>query len=113
MATASSPTSGNAYPTAEPTSWSADHIPFDEMMGIGHTEQLNSLFDTPYLVGEWKMPSPTVLLLGDGHYWIALDYRRCGRQGAPAVTWFETELGTELVLASDFRSFVEGLTANE
>jgi hypothetical protein len=103
----------NAYPTAEPTSWSADHVPFDEMMGIGRTEQLNSLFDTPYLVGEWELPSPVVLLSGDGHYWIALDYRRCGRRGAPAVTWFDTELGTELVLASDFRSFVEGLTASE
>lgn len=28
----------NAFPTAEPTSWSADHVPFDELMGIGRTE---------------------------------------------------------------------------
>jgi hypothetical protein len=103
----------NAFPTAEPTSWSSDHVPFDELMGIGRTENLTSLLDTPYLVGEWEMPSPLVLLSGDGHYWIALDYRECGRQGTPAVTWFDTELGTELALACDFRSFVEGLTASD
>jgi hypothetical protein len=103
----------NAFPTAEPTSWSPDHVPFDEVMGIGRTENLNSLFDTPYLIGEWEMPSPLVLLSGDGHYWVALDYRGSGRQGPPAVTWFDTELGTELALATDFRSFVEGLTASD
>lgn len=59
------------------------------------------------------MPAPLVLLSGDGHYRIALDYRGCGRQGPPAVTWFDTELGTELALASDFRSFVAGLTASD
>jgi hypothetical protein len=35
------------------------------------------------------------------------------RLGVPAVTWFDTELRTELALASDFRSFVEGLAASE
>jgi hypothetical protein len=56
----------NAFPTTQPTSWSADHVPFDELMGIGHHEDLVSLLDTPYLVGEWDRPSPVVLLSGDG-----------------------------------------------
>jgi SMI1-KNR4 cell-wall len=25
----------NAFPTAEPTSWSPDHVPFDTLIGIG------------------------------------------------------------------------------
>lgn len=52
-----------------------------------------------------------MLLSGDGHYWIGLDYRTCGNDGEPSVTWFDTDFGTELLLAGDFRSFVEGLTA--
>ncbi|MER5897572.1 SMI1/KNR4 family protein [Streptomyces sp. NPDC001876] len=103
----------DAFPTGRPTSWSEDHVPFDYLMGIGHSDGLISLLDTPYLVEEWGMPAPLVLLSGDGHCWVGLDYRICGRHGDPTVTWFETDLGAELVLAGDFRSFVEGLTDSE
>ncbi|MFI1184761.1 SMI1/KNR4 family protein [Streptomyces californicus] len=99
----------DAFPTHRPTSWSEDHVPFDELMGIGRRAGTSSVLDTPYLAGEWGLPTPLVLLSGDGHCWIALDYRGCGRDGEPSVTWFETDLGTELVLAEDFRSFVEEL----
>jgi hypothetical protein len=101
----------DAFPTSRPTSWSKDHVAFDALMGIGGLEQVTSLLDTPYLVKEWGLPSPIVLLSGDGHCWIGLDYRVCGPEGDPSVTWFDTELDTELTLASDFRTFVEKLTA--
>ncbi|MCU7826268.1 hypothetical protein [Kitasatospora sp. DSM 101779] len=41
---------------------------------------------------------------------VGLDYRGCGRRGEPGVTWFDAEFRTELPLAPDFRTFVEGLT---
>ncbi|MEV4679999.1 SMI1/KNR4 family protein [Streptomyces kurssanovii] len=103
----------DAFPTDVPTSWSEDHVPFDMMMGIGRHDDRLSLSDTPYLVEEWGLPSPIVLLSGDGHCWIALDYRVCGRQGEPSVTWFDADGNSELALAADFRAFVEGLTAAE
>ncbi|MEU3746480.1 MULTISPECIES: SMI1/KNR4 family protein [Streptomyces] len=101
--------SWNAFPTDVPTSWSEDHVPFDDLMGIGRHEDQLSLLDTPYLVEEWGLPSPLVLLSRDGHCWIALDYRACGRDGEPSVTWFDVEEGMELPLAPDFRTFVERL----
>ncbi|WP_328623722.1 SMI1/KNR4 family protein [Streptomyces sp. NBC_00353] len=101
----------NAFPTVKPTSWSADHIPFDHLMGIGDREHAVSLLDSPYLIEEWGLPAPAVLLSGGGHYWIALDYRSSGRHGEPSVTWFDADRNEELALASDFRSFVEGLTS--
>ncbi|CAM5679030.1 SMI1/KNR4 family protein [Streptomyces hirsutus] len=103
--------SRNAFPTSQPTSWSADHVPFDSVMGIGRREGTISLLDSPYLVKEWGLPAAVVLVAGDGPCWIGLDYRACGRHGEPCVTWFEADLDIELVLASDFRSFIEGLTA--
>ena len=96
----------NAFPTAGATSWSDTHVPFDVLMGIGSHD---SILDTPYLIEEWGLPSPLVLLSGDGHCWVALDYRTCGRPGEPSVTWFDIELETEVPLAVDFRSFVEAL----
>lgn len=102
----------NAFPTRVPTSWSADHVPFDALMGIGRREWMTSVLDTPELVEEWGPPSPLVLLSGDGHCWIALDYRVCGPRGEPSLTWFDTDTGTELHLAADFQSFVAGLVAD-
>ncbi|GAA2324968.1 SMI1/KNR4 family protein [Streptomyces kunmingensis] len=100
-----------AFPTGQPTSWSEGHVPFDALMGIGPSGQTPSLLDTPYLVTEWGLPSSIVLLSGDGHYWIGLDYRGCGPDGDPSVTWFDTDLDTDLTLAGVFKTFVEKLTA--
>ncbi|MEU5168126.1 MULTISPECIES: SMI1/KNR4 family protein [Streptomyces] len=101
----------DAFPTTRPTSWSESHVPFDELTGIGEHAGMTSLLDSAYLVEEWGLPSPIVLLSGDGHTWIALDYRSCGPYGEPSVTWFDVERDEELALAPDFRSFVEGLTS--
>ncbi|MFI6642519.1 SMI1/KNR4 family protein [Streptomyces sp. NPDC050504] len=103
--------SWNAFPTVAPTSWSEDHVPLDALMGIGRRDGQLSLLDSAYLVGEWGLPSPLVLLSGDGHWWIALDYRARGEHGEPSVTWFDAENGTELPLAADFRTFVQELVA--
>jgi hypothetical protein len=99
----------NAFPTDRPTSWSEDHIPFTHLLGVGTGGRGRSLLETPYLVTEWELPFPVVLLSGDGHYWIALDYRTRGPLAEPSVTWFDTDSDTELPLAPDFRTFVEGL----
>ncbi|MEW2127932.1 SMI1/KNR4 family protein [Streptomyces sp. NPDC007259] len=101
----------NAFPTDVPTSWSENHVPLDDMMGIGRHDGQPSLLDSGYLIEEWSLPSPLVLLSGDGHCWIALDYRTCGEQGEPSVTWFDVDTDTELPLATDFQTFVERLAA--
>lgn len=96
-----------AFPTREATTWSADHVPFDHVMGIGDRE--GSLLDSPYLVGEWGLPDGVVVVSVNAPCFVALDYRTGGPHGEPSVTWFDAEVGTELGLAPDFRSFVEGL----
>jgi len=100
----------NAFRTGSPTSWSSNHVPLRAMFGIGSTDCFGSLLYSPYLVREWGMPSPVVLLSGEGPFWIALDYRVVST-GEPAVTWFDQDDNEERLLAKDFRSFVEGLTA--
>ncbi|HUQ60174.1 SMI1/KNR4 family protein [Lentzea sp.] len=105
--------SRSAFPTAEATSWAPDHVPFDSLMGIGPEGRALTLLDTPYLVGEWGLPSPVVLLSGDGHTWVALDYRECGPDGEPSVVWLDADHESELLLAPDFRSFLDGLVSDE
>ncbi|MFI6170414.1 SMI1/KNR4 family protein [Nocardia sp. NPDC051052] len=66
-----------------------------------------------YLVREWGLPAPIVLLDGDGHYWVGLDYRECGPAGEPSVAVFDTDRESSVILAADFETFLRGLTAAE
>ncbi|MFF4339120.1 SMI1/KNR4 family protein [Kitasatospora sp. NPDC001540] len=100
----------SAFPTDRPTSWAPDHVPFDLLHGAGRHPQVPfSLLDGPYLAAEWGPPPGLVPISDDGHHWIALDHRRCGPTGEPAVTWYDAEFGTELPLAPDFAAFRRGL----
>lgn len=97
-----------------PNFYAEDHVPFDFLHGIGPPDLPDciTLLDTPYLVREWGLPTNIVLLSGDGHYWVVLDYRAVGPSGEPSVTWIDNEMEHELPLAPDFRAFVEMLTSN-
>lgn len=103
----------DAFPTSVPTSWAEDHVCFHAMAGIGPTGDWSSVTESPALVKEWGMPPELVLLSGDGHYWIALDYRGLAEPSDPSVVWFDNEVNEDITLAADFRSFVEGLVPEE
>lgn len=100
---------------AETNFYADDHVPFDHLYGIepaGQAETM-TLLDTPYLVQEWDLPSPLVLLSGQGHYWVALDYRDWGSAGDPPVVWIDNEMDHELKLAPDFCTFIECLAPSD
>lgn len=101
----------NASPVSVPTAGFDPYVPFDLVMGVGRADGVTTLFDTPYLVEEWGLPAPIVLLDGDGHYWVGLDYRGCGAQGEPSVAVFDTDRESSVILAPDFETFLRGLTA--
>ena len=104
----------DACPT-EPNFYADDHVPFDHLFGLGPTGDAETItmLDTAYLVQEWDLPTPVVLLSGQGHYWVALDYRTSGPNGEPVVTWVHNEMEHELRLAPNFRTFVERLTSSD
>ena len=100
-----------AHPAPEPTSWASDHVPFDSMFGIGANGE--GVLQSAVLSREWRMPAGLVLLTGDGHWWIALDYRRSGSAGPPSVVWYDNEVGEDIQLACNFKTFIEGLRSEE
>lgn len=90
-----------------------DHVYFDHVMGIGPTRSSAvSLDESPRLNETWGQPRSLVLLCGDGHSWVALDYRsRLWRRREPRVIFYDndTEPHEQVVLAPSFRTFVERL----
>ncbi|CAA9494648.1 MAG: hypothetical protein AVDCRST_MAG85-1404 [uncultured Solirubrobacteraceae bacterium] len=85
----------------------SEEASLESLAGVGPTRVGHTILDSRAIRHTWEMPDGLVLLEGDGHTWVALDYRRTTTD--PPVVWWDNdeEAGTEL--APDFRSFVEAL----
>jgi hypothetical protein len=106
-------TRGFIFPTKCRTSWSEDHVPFDELFGIGRKRDSatgNSILDSTYIAEGLSLPPKQVVLAGDGHWWITLDYRR---GNTPSVSWIDVEVGEDVPLAASFDEFLAGLLLDE
>jgi hypothetical protein len=83
----------NAFPSPRPTSWAHDHVPFEEVNGIGDVNEADArsgnvyasagILDTPYLIREWEMPTGLVLLTGAAIGGSALTIGGAGRTTSP------------------------------
>lgn len=102
-------TQGFAHPMQQKTTWAEDHVPLDDLAGIvldPQHETAQNLLDTGYMTQEWGLPPQQVLLSGDGHYWITLDYRN---GPDPSVAWIDVECGEDMQVAGSFAAFLAGL----
>jgi hypothetical protein len=81
---------------------------FDRIAGVdrSHDESITALTE---LAKEWGVPAGLVPIDGDGHWWLCMDYRRCGPAGEPSLTHFDTELDYEYPVARSFQDLLAGL----
>ena len=100
----------SVFPTTKCPRWAADHVAFDQVMGICPDEGIDGETGSAYLIAEWDYPAVGVVISSDGHTAFMLDYSECGPQGEPRVIWVDTETGTGkpdvVVLAPDFGTFL-------
>lgn len=80
------------------------HLIVNEIFGV-IGEEHETIFCTRYMTAEWDLPSGLVLLEGDGHMWIALDYRIV--QLDPPVIMIESEESTWLRIAQNLQSMLD------
>ncbi|MBG9817206.1 SMI1 / KNR4 family protein [Bacillus safensis] len=98
----------NAFPTTHSNSWAEDHIQFNHLLGIAEDE---GIMDSAYLIKEWELPEGLVLINGDGHTWVAMDYRKTKEN--PAIHYFDGEMEEDFKLADSFDEFIQGLYTAE
>ncbi|MFP7270259.1 SMI1/KNR4 family protein [Bacillus safensis] len=98
----------NAFPTTHSNSWAEDHIQFNHLLGIAEGE---GIMDSAYLIKEWELPEGLVLINGDGHTWVAMDYQKTKEN--PAIHYFDVEMEEDFKLADSFDEFIEGLYTAE
>ncbi|MEC4589047.1 SMI1/KNR4 family protein [Bacillus safensis] len=94
----------NAFPTNHSNSWAEDHIQFNHLLGIAEDE---GIMDSAYLIKEWELSEGLVLINGDGHTWVAMDYRKTKKN--PPIHYFDVEMEEDFKLADSFDEFIEGL----
>ncbi|WP_335871418.1 SMI1/KNR4 family protein [Bacillus sp. 2205SS5-2] len=95
----------DAHPSSVPTSWAEDHVNVDHILGIG---EKGGILESGYLIKEWGLPNDLVLISGDGHTWIAMDYRR--RREEPPIIFIDIDDEQIVELAPNFETFFDGLT---
>ena len=101
----------DVHPAPKPNSWADDHVNVSGLYGISFNENESSILESRYLIREWEMPENIVLLSGDGHTWIALDYRNVAEN--PPVIFIDNEFEEIIELAPNFESFLQNLTTYE
>lgn len=98
----------DAHPASTPNSWADDHVSVEYIMGIGEE---NGILESGYYIEEWDLPAGVVLISGDGHSWIALDYRSTKEN--PPVIFIDPDQDQIFELAPDFGTFLSQLTSWE
>lgn len=98
----------NAFPTSVSTSWAEDHIGINHILGIGKD---SGIMETDYLIEEWSLPKHIILISGDGHTWLALDYRN--KKEEPPIIFIDVDDEKMIELASNFDDFLNGLYIEE
>ena len=106
-------TKGFAFPMTQKTTWAENHVPLSDLFGIVLDKSIQTaqnIMDTDYMTNEWGLPEKQVLLTGDGHWWITLDYRD---NEIPSVKWIDVECNEEVKIADDFDQFINGLVSDD
>lgn len=85
------------------------YISVRDINGIGSGD--DTILETDYFVGEWGLPSPIVILSGEGHWWIAFDYRVV--QENPPIVFLDSDSGDTLHVSDDFASFLASIVSDE
>lgn len=97
----------DTFLTKFPTSWADDHIQITELYGIS---SYTSILHSAYLIEEWDLPKNLVVISGDGHLWIALDYRQSTAQSS--VLLIDIDGAGIRELAPNLEAFLNDLTTD-
>lgn len=81
----------------------------DYLLGVSLEDGIG---ETPYMIDEWELPSEIILLSGDGHSWVVLDYRNYSGENPP-ISFIDVEVNKDVKIAKDFTDFVTHLQKGE
>lgn len=106
------------YPVPEPEEGKPDTVYITDILGIGREMpySLCGRFGSEFLIDSRRHNKSIGVAVCNttlpGRALVFLDYRACGKDGEPCVTYADAMTGTELRLAKNFAQFLRGLENN-
>ena len=100
----------DAHPSKIETSSGDMTIHLDHIKGLSDKRRLGIL-ETPSLITEWNLPKKIVLFSGDGHSWVAFDYRENTQN--PPIIYIDQEENIIIKIANSFDDFLKNLFIEE
>ena len=103
------------FPARRPARSMADYVQITSLLSLGKEApySLCGRFGSRFLVESYSHNPEIGVVIANtvkpGRALVFLDYRECGAEGEPRVTYADAETGTEIVLADSFEAFVRGL----
>ncbi|MFS0671377.1 SMI1/KNR4 family protein [Peribacillus frigoritolerans] len=94
----------NAHPSPVPTVWGETFVIVEHIKGIGAG---NGILENDYYIKEWELPEGLILFNGDGHTWLAFDYRNA--TSAPPIVYVDVDLEQTIQIADSFEEFLKNL----
>lgn len=94
----------NAHPSPVPTVWGETFVIVEHIKGIGAG---NGILENDYYIKEWELPEGLILFNGDGHTWLAFDYRDA--TSAPPIVYVDVDLEQTIQIADSFEEFLTNL----
>lgn len=102
------------FPLGFQSKLGVSEMELDALFGIvidpANKSPLNIL-RSPYLSAEWGLCDHQVLIAGDGHWWLSLDYLVDGIE--PRIRWHCPQFGESVIVATSFKEFISGLRLGE
>ncbi|MBO1001005.1 SMI1/KNR4 family protein [Bacillus sp. SD075] len=94
----------NAHPSPVPTVWGESFVIVEHIKGIGAG---NGILENDYYIKEWELPEGLILFNGDGHTWLAFDYRDA--TSSPPIVYVDVDLEQTIQIADSFEEFLKNL----
>lgn len=98
----------NAFPHSMAPVQDDAFIPVDHIKGIGLQ---NGILDNAYFLNEWDMLEGLILFSGDGHTWLAMDYRNIVSN--PPIVYVDNEAEQITQVAGSFDEFLTKLSLEQ
>lgn len=98
----------DSFPISVPTAWAENHIHVDHLFGV---EENKGILQSAYFIEEWGLPKDIVIISGEGHSWIAFDYRETKED--PPLIYIDTESEQIIEIARNFDAFLNWLYKQE
>lgn len=86
-----------------------DYVALGTLFGIGSTKDDGdgyNVLTSSEMIEVWGLPPKQVLLMGEGHWWLSLDYRNSKQ---PRVVYLDVDERREVIVGESFDDFLAAL----